>query len=165
MLAAVQVAELAVQRRHDRLRQQVRGDDPREVLEAAEVADDRRQRRRDDRLIERGEQHHEHEAREDDVDVARAAGRAPSGSTAGAVAGSGILRLALGMAAAALLHEPLHRCVVFRRGERRPRQGGGAAGAQAVDEQREVALPELRLDVPVASTTRPVVQSRTEMSS
>ena len=68
-LAPVLVAELAVQRRHDRLGEQVGRDDPGEVVEAAEVADDRRQRRRDDRAVERGEQHHEHEAREDDVDV------------------------------------------------------------------------------------------------
>ena len=71
-LASVLVAELPVERRHDRLGQQVGGHDPREVIEAAEVADDRRQGRRDDRAVERGEQHHQHEAREDDVEVRRA---------------------------------------------------------------------------------------------
>ena len=37
----------------------------RQVLEPAEVADDRRQRRRDDRLVERGQEHAEHERGED----------------------------------------------------------------------------------------------------
>ena len=64
-LAAVEVAELAVERAGDRRGQQVRGDDPREVGDPAEVADDRRQRRRDDRLVERGEQQHEHQRQED----------------------------------------------------------------------------------------------------
>ena len=41
------------------------GDDPRQMLEAAEIADDRRQRSRDDRLVERGEEHAEHERAED----------------------------------------------------------------------------------------------------
>jgi hypothetical protein len=35
------------------------------MLDAAEIADDRRQRRRDDRLIERGEQQHQEQRRED----------------------------------------------------------------------------------------------------
>ncbi len=64
-LAPVHVAELAVERRRDGRREQIRGDDPREVVEAAEVADDRRQRGRDDRLVERGQEHAEHERRED----------------------------------------------------------------------------------------------------
>jgi hypothetical protein len=68
-LAAVKVAELAVHGRHRRLRQQIRGDHPGDVVEASEVADDRRQRRRDDRLIERGHQQHEHQAREHDEDA------------------------------------------------------------------------------------------------
>ena len=37
----------------------------REVVEAAEVADDRRQRGRDDRLVERGQEHAEHQRAED----------------------------------------------------------------------------------------------------
>ena len=65
-LAPVEVAELAVERRHDRHREQVRGDDPREVLEAAELADDRRQRGRHDRLVERRQQHHEHQPADDE---------------------------------------------------------------------------------------------------
>ncbi len=65
-LAPVEVAELAVERRHDRHREQVRGDDPRQVLEAAELADDRRQRGRHDRLVERRQQHHEHQPADDE---------------------------------------------------------------------------------------------------
>jgi hypothetical protein len=64
-LAAVEVAELPVQRRRDRRREQVRGDDPGEVRDAAEVADDGRQCRRHDRLVERREQQHEEQRRED----------------------------------------------------------------------------------------------------
>ena len=64
-LAPVQIPELPVQRRHDRRRQQVRGDHPRQMLDAAEIADDRRQRRRDDRLIERRKQQHQKQRRED----------------------------------------------------------------------------------------------------
>ena len=63
-LAAVQIAELSVERRDDGLREQIGGDDPRELLEPAELADDRRQRRGDDRRVERGEQHHEQQAAE-----------------------------------------------------------------------------------------------------
>ena len=44
-LAPVEVAELPVERPGDRRREQIRGHDPREVLEPAEVADDRRQAR------------------------------------------------------------------------------------------------------------------------
>ncbi len=64
-LAPVHVAELAVDRRRDGRGEQVRGDDPGEVAEAAEVADDRRQRGRDDRLVERGQEHAEHQRGED----------------------------------------------------------------------------------------------------
>ena len=60
-LAPVQIAELAVDRRHRGLREQERARHPGEAVEAAEVADDRRQRRRDDRLIERRQQHHQHQ--------------------------------------------------------------------------------------------------------
>ena len=64
-LAPVEVAELAVQRRHDRHREQVRGDDPADVVEPAELADDRGQRGRDDRLVERRQQHHEEQGAHD----------------------------------------------------------------------------------------------------
>ena len=73
-LAPVHVAELAVDRRRDRRREQVRGDDPREVVEAAEVADDRRQRGRDDRLVERGQEHAEHQRGEDRANSGHARG-------------------------------------------------------------------------------------------
>ena len=39
-LSAVEITELAVNRRDDRLRQQITGDDPRQMLETAELADD-----------------------------------------------------------------------------------------------------------------------------
>ena len=64
-LAAVHVAELSVQRRRRRRGQQVGRDDPGQVLETAEVADDRRQRGGDDRLVERGQEHAEHQRGED----------------------------------------------------------------------------------------------------
>ena len=70
-LAAVEVAELAVERAGDGRREQVGGHDPREVLDAAELADDRRQRGRDDRLVERREQQDEHERAEDQADALR----------------------------------------------------------------------------------------------
>jgi hypothetical protein len=65
-LAAVEVAELAVERGHHGLGEQVGGDDPRQPLETAELADDGGQRRGDDRRVERGEQQHEQQAAEDD---------------------------------------------------------------------------------------------------
>ena len=68
-LAAVEIAELAVERAGDRGAEQIRGDDPREVGDAAEVADDGRQRGRDDRLVERGEQQHEHQREEDQAEA------------------------------------------------------------------------------------------------
>ena len=67
--ASVQIAELSVEWRDDGLREEVRGDDPRESRESAELADDGRQRRRDDRRIERGEEHAEHEPTEDDENL------------------------------------------------------------------------------------------------
>jgi hypothetical protein len=44
------------------------------VLQAAEVADDRRQRGRDDRLVERREQDDEHQRAEDQADARRRLG-------------------------------------------------------------------------------------------
>jgi hypothetical protein len=55
-LPPVLVAELPVHRSSHGRGQQVGGDDPREVRDATEVTDDRRQRGRDDRLVERSEQ-------------------------------------------------------------------------------------------------------------
>ena len=74
----VDVAELPVERHGDRRREQVRGEDPRVLREAAEVADDLRQRGRDDRLVERREQQRDHQARvdrEDPADRVAVAGR------------------------------------------------------------------------------------------
>ena len=64
-LAPVHVAELAVDRRRDGRGEQVRRDDPRQVVEAAQVTDDRGQRRGDDRLVERRQEHAEHQRGED----------------------------------------------------------------------------------------------------
>ena len=68
-LPPVQVAELAEERRRDRLREQVGGDDPRELVEAAEVADDRGERGGHDRLVDRRQQHAQDQAAEDDHDL------------------------------------------------------------------------------------------------
>ena len=73
--AAVQVAELPVHRPDDGRGEQVRGDDPGQMLDPAEIADDRRQRGRDDRLVERGQQQDQHQRAEDQP---RRAGR-PAG--------------------------------------------------------------------------------------
>ena len=64
-LAPVQVAELAVDGRGRGLGQQEGARHPRQAVEPAEVPDDRRQRRRHDRLIERRQQHHQHQPAED----------------------------------------------------------------------------------------------------
>jgi hypothetical protein len=64
-LAAQHVAELPVERRRDRGGEQVRRHDPGQVVQPAEVADDRRQGGRDDRLVERGQEHPEHQCGED----------------------------------------------------------------------------------------------------
>ena len=65
-LASEQVAELAGDGRGDRLRQQVGRHHPRDMVAAAEVADDGRQRRRDDRAVEGREQHPQGNGRERD---------------------------------------------------------------------------------------------------
>jgi hypothetical protein len=69
VLASGDVAEFSVKRDGDRRCQQVRGDDPRQMVEPTEVADDRRQSSRHDRLVQRGEQHAGHEAAVDDEDL------------------------------------------------------------------------------------------------
>src|SRR6185369_16394971 len=53
-LPAVEIAELPEDRSCDRCRRDVRRDDPGESVELADVADDRRQRGREDGLVERG---------------------------------------------------------------------------------------------------------------
>ena len=71
LLAAVEVAELAVDRRRDGRGQQVGRHHPRQLGEPAQLADDRRQRRRDDRLVERGQHHGQHQPCEDRADAGR----------------------------------------------------------------------------------------------
>jgi hypothetical protein len=80
---SVEVSELPVDRADDRRGEQVRGDDPREVLDPAEVADDRRQRRRDDRLVERGQEEDEHQRPEDETDARRVLARRRCGRVGG----------------------------------------------------------------------------------
>ena len=70
-LSPVLVAELAVERPGHGGGEQVSGHHPGEVVETAEISDDRRERGRDDRLVERGEQQHEHQRREDQADALR----------------------------------------------------------------------------------------------
>jgi hypothetical protein len=65
LLAPVHVAELSVERRRGRGGQQVARDHPGEVVHAAQVADDRGQSGGHDRLVERGQQHAEHQRAED----------------------------------------------------------------------------------------------------
>ena len=61
------IAEFAGQHGGDGLGEHVGGDHPAHVAGAAEVADDRRQRGRHDRLIQRRQQHAQQDRREDDV--------------------------------------------------------------------------------------------------
>ena len=84
-LPAVLVAQLAPQRGGHRGGEQVGGDDPGDVGAALEVTDDRRQRRGHDRLVERGEQHAEHERADDEQDAAAA--EPGQGAVAGDVRG------------------------------------------------------------------------------
>ena len=65
--AAIQVTELADQRGDDRRGQQVAGDHPRLMSGVAQVGDDGRQRGGDDGLVQRGEQHAQHDRHEDEV--------------------------------------------------------------------------------------------------
>src|SRR5829696_6627252 len=69
-LAPVDVAEPPVQRHRHRRAEHVGGEDPRVLRDPAELGDDSRQRRRDDRLIEGGEQQRHHQARVDREDSA-----------------------------------------------------------------------------------------------
>ena len=59
--SAVDVTELAVQGHGDGHREDVRRDHPGVARQAAEVVDDRRQRGRDDRLVERSQQERDHD--------------------------------------------------------------------------------------------------------
>ena len=68
-LAAVEVAHPAPQRHGDRRGEQVGGDDPRELVDAAEVPDDRREGGGDDRLVERRQEHRQEQPGEDGFEV------------------------------------------------------------------------------------------------
>ena len=70
--AAEEVAELAVKRHHHRRGQEISRDDPREMRQSADLADDRWQGRRDDRLVERSKQQNERKCRENCEPVALA---------------------------------------------------------------------------------------------
>ena len=70
VLAAVEVAELPPQRCRDGRGQQVGGHHPRQVVQPVEVAGDGGQRRRHDRLVERGQDHAQHERHQDHEDPA-----------------------------------------------------------------------------------------------
>jgi hypothetical protein len=67
-LAAMPVAELAPQRRGRGSGDDVGGDDPRDIAEAAEVGGDDREGRRKDRLVEDGREHREDDRGERDRD-------------------------------------------------------------------------------------------------
>ena len=79
-LAAEEVAGSTPQRHRDRRAEQVGGDDPRQLVDAAEVADDRGQRGGDDGLVEGGEEHREQQAREGHDELAAAQGGRRLGS-------------------------------------------------------------------------------------
>src|SRR6185369_15104464 len=68
-LSTVEIAELAVDWSDDGLGQKIRGDDPRKMFQSAELADDSRKRCRNDRRVERSEQHDEQQAAEDNQDL------------------------------------------------------------------------------------------------
>lgn len=66
---AVDIGELADQRRHRGAGQQIGGDDPGKAFEVAELRADGGQRRRDDGLVKRAEEHCEHDADDDRTDL------------------------------------------------------------------------------------------------
>ena len=70
LLPAVEVTELAPQRGRDRRGENVGGHHPGQVVQAMQVARDRRQCRGDDRLVERRQKHAEHQRPEDHQDPA-----------------------------------------------------------------------------------------------
>ena len=123
-LSPVHVAELPVDRRRDGRREQIRGDDPREVVQPSEVPDDRRECGRDDRLVERGEEHAEHEGGEDH----------PNGRPGD---GRSLLRPRSSRSRSGHALELCSR-------ERRMRQRRCRVRPQAVEHEAEIATPELR---------------------
>ena len=89
--AAIDVGELAVERRDRRGGQKIGGDDPGQILEIVELAADRGHRGGDDGLIEGSEKHRQHQADDDRADSAwlgirasrrrRGSGRRPGGTS------------------------------------------------------------------------------------
>ena len=67
-LAAKQIAELTVQRHHDGGGEDIGRHHPGKLVEAAQLADNGRQRGGDYCLVERGEQHHQQECAEQQTD-------------------------------------------------------------------------------------------------
>ena len=65
---AVDVGQLAVERRHRGAGEQVGGHHPGQIAEIAEMAADGRQRGRHDGLVERAEEHRQHDAEHDGAD-------------------------------------------------------------------------------------------------
>ena len=63
--ATVDVAELAIERRHDGRRQQIGDNHPGQIFEVIERTADGRQGRRYDRLVERAEKHRQRQAADD----------------------------------------------------------------------------------------------------
>lgn len=68
-LPAVLVAQFAPQRGGGGRREQVGGDDPAQMVQAAQIADDRGQGRGDDRLVEGGEEHAEQQGADRDEHI------------------------------------------------------------------------------------------------
>ena len=71
IFAAEEIAELAIDRHDGAQRQEVGGADPAEALEMAEFADDRRQRRGNDLIVQRCHKHGRHQEEEEDKPATR----------------------------------------------------------------------------------------------
>ena len=95
---AVEVAHLADDRHGDRADEHGGGGEPRVVVDAAELGDDARHRRPDDRLADRRDEHAEHERDEDVAGRAVEAGglRGASRAVCGRGAGRGVRGYPLG---------------------------------------------------------------------
>ena len=63
------VAQFAVERRHRGCREEIGRDDPGQSFEIAKLPADRRQRRRDDRLVHGAEEHRQHDTEDDRPDL------------------------------------------------------------------------------------------------
>ena len=81
------IAEAPVERHHDHRREQIADREPRGVAQAAELAADHRSRRREQRLVDRSQEHRQHH-REEEAPKARTveAGCAPPGGRRGGAA-------------------------------------------------------------------------------